>query len=181
MSAEQDPTAMYFLNITALILLCACSFTEIQAQIELPTSGCNIRYQYDASGNRIERDWYCYGGDIRAKSNTTLDSNEVTNSRLTEVYMNVFPNPTSDLLNVQFTENMDAGHLEIFDAVGRSLLQQQGAGNSVVVDVSDLQAGTYYITFTLYHFALQIHPKMRRYFPRRRDETFAGRSEEVVA
>ena len=27
---------------------------------------------------------------------------------------------------------------------------------------------------TLYHFALQIHPKMRRYF-------FAGRSEEVVA
>ena len=33
----------------------------------------------------------------------------------------------------------------------------------------------------LYHFALQIDPKMRRYFPRRRDETFAGRSEEVVA
>jgi len=32
-----------------------------------------------------------------------------------------------------------------------------------------------------YHFALQIRPKMRRYFPRRRDETFAGRSEEVVA
>jgi len=35
--------------------------------------------------------------------------------------------------------------------------------------------------FALYHFALQIRPKMRRYFPRRRDETFAGRSEEVVA
>ena len=33
----------------------------------------------------------------------------------------------------------------------------------------------------LYQFALQIRPKMRRYFPRRRDETFAGRSEEVVA
>ena len=32
-----------------------------------------------------------------------------------------------------------------------------------------------------YHFALWIQPKMRRYFPRRRDETFAGRSEEVVA
>jgi len=35
--------------------------------------------------------------------------------------------------------------------------------------------------YPLYHFALQIHPKMRGYFPRRRDETFAGRSEEVVA
>gem|GEM_PF-3776765 len=33
----------------------------------------------------------------------------------------------------------------------------------------------------LYHFALQIDPKMRRYFPRRRDETFAGRSKEGVA
>jgi hypothetical protein len=37
----------------------------------------------------------------------------------------------------------------------------------------------------LYHFALHIHPKMRRYFPRQRDETFAVRSamlrdEEVV-
>ena len=33
----------------------------------------------------------------------------------------------------------------------------------------------------LYHFALQIQPKMRRYFPRQRVETFAGRSEEGVA
>jgi len=32
-----------------------------------------------------------------------------------------------------------------------------------------------------YHFAVRIRPKMRRYFPRQRDETFAGRSEEVVA
>jgi len=43
-----------------------------------------------------------------------------------------------------------------------------------------------YPTAALYHFALQIHPKMRRYFSRQRDETFAGRpdtyrDEEVVA
>jgi len=34
---------------------------------------------------------------------------------------------------------------------------------------------------TLYHFAVQIRPKMPRYFPRQRDETYAERSGEVVA
>jgi len=34
---------------------------------------------------------------------------------------------------------------------------------------------------TLYHFSLQIQPKMRRYFPRQRDGTFAGRTGDGYA
>ena len=46
--------------------------------------------------------------------------------------------------------------------------------------------GWHVMPFITSHFrdntiSQQIHPKMRRYFPRRRDETYAGRSEEAVA
>ena len=68
--------------------------------------------------------------------------------------------------------------------VGRRIaFLRQASGVTIMVRPGDPdpQQPKQKAPLNLYHFALQIRPKMRRYFPRRRDKTFAGRSEEVVA
>ncbi|AEA42790.1 T9SS type A sorting domain-containing protein [Fluviicola taffensis] len=58
-----------------------------------------------------------------------------------EVGMQVFPNPTSDILNV----NLDiAGEIIITDAAGRILMESK-ADTTHLFDVSDLASGTYFV------------------------------------
>ena len=67
-----------------------------------------------------------------------------------DIQVNIYPNPTSDYLNVYFRRPVIKGRavFELLDASGRSVLQfESGHGDIThMVDVSELVAGSYWLT-----------------------------------
>ena len=81
-----------------------------------------------------------------------IDLSDVTNTEYlsSEFHLKVYPNPASELLYLDyrkpefFTDNLS---MTIFDNSGRAMNQQQLTGNSVnSIDLSEMAAGTYFIT-----------------------------------
>jgi len=62
-----------------------------------------------------------------------------------DIYLNVFPNPASSLVNVNYhQDNSEAQLIEIIDMSGRIVLSVNSTGNTQL-DLSGLQAGSYLI------------------------------------
>lgn len=59
-----------------------------------------------------------------------------------EENVSVFPNPASDVIRIS---NADNSNVEIFNTMGSLLLTQKANGSSTVIDVSDLDIGTYFV------------------------------------
>ncbi len=57
--------------------------------------------------------------------------------------INIYPNPTTDLLNFDITGNILLDKVEIYDTIGKRVLSSQINNNSV--DVSELTAGVYFV------------------------------------
>jgi hypothetical protein len=122
---------------------------SLQAQILFPDEGCSIRYQYDDAGNRIQRDWYCWGNEVKSSIADQDAVAEEAKARLAEVHMSAAPNPASDMVTVTFTKEVPNGMLEVLDATGRRIRNQRVAGSMVVLDISDLRQGNYWLSFRL--------------------------------
>lgn len=65
---------------------------------------------------------------------------------IAEEPLEMFPNPTSDVLNVEFPES--TGQLEMIDLRGATVLQQTINGSNANIDVSGLPAGQYVVKIT---------------------------------
>lgn len=62
--------------------------------------------------------------------------------------LSVYPNPTSDLVNITFKENVDNGQVQIIDVTGRVYFAQQVEGTQkLTIDVSNLVQGLYFVQF----------------------------------
>ncbi len=57
----------------------------------------------------------------------------------------IFPNPVTNEINIQNTGAMENFHVELFDAVGRNVLQQKTDSNNALINCESLSAGTYII------------------------------------
>lgn len=114
-----------------------------------PTHGCMIRYQYDDAGNRIQRDWYCWSPSPKSAPLDASGATTAAAQKLPEVHLSVYPNPVNDVLNVTFSQPVEMGYLEVHDAKGQRLLSQQGGGSAALINVEDLEGGTYFISFVL--------------------------------
>jgi len=58
--------------------------------------------------------------------------------------LSIMPNPTSGWMTIEFDYAADVS-FEVFDIMGRSLKQFSGMGARKYVDLSDLQAGIYFL------------------------------------
>jgi hypothetical protein len=132
-------------KLLALLLFTLCTSAVAQTY---PENGCMIRYQYDDSGNRIQRDWYCWGNEVKSLGTSTTDSAGVKRKGvLAETHMNVFPNPAIDRVTVTFTQTAPNGTLLVQDATGRTALSQAVRSSSTVLDLNGMQAGSYWLVF----------------------------------
>jgi hypothetical protein len=59
--------------------------------------------------------------------------------------LNIVPNPASQNVTISFQNNSSAIFYELFDALGVTKRKGSVEGNSLVLDVSDLSSGRYYI------------------------------------
>lgn len=63
-----------------------------------------------------------------------------------EQQLQVFPNPATDVLTVRSESNLK--HLELLDALGRSVLSRTASASQLQLDISDLPTGIYLLRAT---------------------------------
>lgn len=83
-----------------------------------------------------------YGNDL---TNTALGTVELAGNSVK--FIKIYPNPTSEVLNIQVEKGLASGTVSIYDAAGRNIKTVKNAtGKSLNIPVNQLSAGNYIIT-----------------------------------
>lgn len=61
------------------------------------------------------------------------------------VSVQLFPNPTSDMVTIQLSEDITATEVKVFDATGRQVIAQDVNGNSIRLETGHLPDGIYFV------------------------------------
>lgn len=104
--------------------------------IDFSTQTANVSFARNPNGigNFVTQDPTF---NLNNQSLTIQESSERSNS------VAVFPNPTSDLLNIILASSID--NIEIYNIVGQKVLIQKGTSNQVSFTVANLPSGNYLV------------------------------------
>ena len=58
---------------------------------------------------------------------------------------NIYPNPSSNFINVEFNNAIDNNKIFVFDMQGRNIIEVNVSNGSTIIDISTLQSGVYFI------------------------------------
>lgn len=77
--------------------------------------------------------------------------------------INVFPNPASDIVTIQINTPCTSVHIDLFDAMGRKLMQQdmRNPKSRIPLDVSSLQQGLYMLSISSHEVGTSVHKLLR--------------------
>jgi len=78
----------------------------------------------------------------------SLLSNASIGGKMESVSMNIFPNPTSDLVHIDLGNNQNSFNLQLFDISGRKMLEINDFHSKEAVSVSNLPKGIYFLRGT---------------------------------
>jgi Secretion system C-terminal sorting domain len=134
-----------------LVMLLA--FNQAQAQINtaslpstysVPSGGtstyiCLIEYTYDASGNRVHREYACHsnsGGSAQRKANT--NNTDVLESI-------VFPNPTTSVFKVKTNKTLANAYINVYTMQGMRVISYPYNGTEQSYNIGELSDGQYII------------------------------------
>jgi hypothetical protein len=118
--------------------------------------------EYVIQGSTIEPNFktffYKLGGELPCRY--ACNSNSTTNksAELPSYNVNIYPNPTSSLLNIEIPMNLEVTKCEIYDGKGALLSSSFVNGGANNVDVSQLTTGTY--VCTLYNDQEFVHSEV---------------------
>ncbi|MFK7950932.1 MAG: T9SS type A sorting domain-containing protein, partial [Saprospiraceae bacterium] len=89
----------------------------------------------------------CYNPMIKVSSVFCDIINKTDNHQIQKLNISIYPNPTSDILNLDFSElPSDNIQLTFYNLVGRRVLSKEFPPNgNLQVDINDLARGTYFI------------------------------------
>jgi hypothetical protein len=113
-----------------------------------------IKFEYDASGNRIKRQLITLRS---ATAEETPDDEEIEDEApqvftdiLSQSTIQIYPNPTKGLLKVEITGDRENNpvSLQVYDMNGRVLVQESNVVSSTVIDLSNHFAGIYILKLT---------------------------------
>lgn len=90
-------------------LICVLSFCAGFGQNFPIIPQCRIEYEYDNAGNRVKRFYHC---------ESINDPIEHMNPPLAG---HLYPNPTSDVFDIDFQELLASAHITVLDIYGRVL------------------------------------------------------------
>lgn len=95
------------------------------------------------------------GCTVKAKSNTysSLTSNTVTENtiglkELGIIDFNIYPNPTHDILNIEYKAGIESKEITLFDVNGKLIQWINSQKESIQIDLSDLPKGIYGLKIT---------------------------------
>jgi len=114
--------------------------------------GAEIKFEYDAAGNRINRTINM----LKSASVTTgkdteeepLPQEEIYSDHLNQVNILIYPNPTKGLLRVEINGNVENKpiSLQVYDMNGKVLLQESNVVSSTTIDLSNHAPGIYILS-----------------------------------
>lgn len=89
-----------------------------------------------------------------------LKTNEI---KMPEVWVNIFPNPTSNFISIESIENM-AGKLSftLIDMQGKELLSAEPIGKSIQIQMEAYAAGTYMLNLRHQNGAIKSYKIVKR-------------------
>jgi len=119
--------------IIILVLAHICSISKAQ----------DIQYTYDSAGNRVYREYVI----LRLSANTAGSNQEDAEKLKEEMDIEIFPNPTDDVLNVSIN-NFDANKkitLEVYDSVGKLLQTSRVTSSSFRINFMEYKSGIYHV------------------------------------
>ncbi|MEI6310999.1 MAG: M1 family aminopeptidase [Bacteroidota bacterium] len=101
----------------------------------------------------IKKGQYCFGiFDFRYEDTTyymkDCNTASIMNHTNEEAYINVFPNPAQDILNISITKQLEDAHLEIYDMNGaliKSIIPNQDM--HISIDTKSIHNGVYLIQY----------------------------------
>lgn len=132
--AYQQKSIYTVLLLAVLTLLAG----NVSAQTTEGGEDCRIRYSYDATGNRIKREYKCI----------TPHSPYDPGAPVTPGILTVYPNPTTGVFHAEFSETVDAAYFVISASNGAVIqtyeLMQPSA--MVTFDITAQVPGTYFLT-----------------------------------
>lgn len=137
-SVTSRKACLYFLSFIVALLF---GISESSAQSIPYVETCTIRYRYDAAGNRVKREFKCVVPDIYNPGPPVVAE---PRGGISVVY----PNPTTGVINVSFSELVSNAEFTIFSVSG-SIIQTYTLTQPSVLVTFDLSAqvpGTYFIT-----------------------------------
>lgn len=127
-------------KILVLVLITFCLQSRSFSQ-QLPLNTCGIVYIYDAAGNRTKRTYFCNNGgtyptQIKAANALSMEYQPVDA---------LFPNPTTDKCFITFSKPLQNASVRILDEQGRVVYTKKASGNTIMLDLSNVAAGVYYV------------------------------------
>jgi len=135
--------------LTILTILLFPLFMEAQ-------NVCYIKFTYDASGNRIQREFYCGKPDVDDGSEpdpggggharpAKIAPSDATNFKVTEFDFAVSPNPSNGKYKVSLLhENLIGSTLDILDSKGHSIHSMKLDAKEFWIDITRYANGAYY-------------------------------------
>lgn len=81
--------------------------------------------------------------------NIQVEKTNATNDLLDESLINVYPNPSTGLLNVELRQGATSfNKVKMYSAMGKLVYQQQLLGKNLTIDMSEQLNGIYFVEFT---------------------------------
>lgn len=129
------------LKKTLFLIVAACA-TSNKSKAQTSTAVCRINYYYDASGNRIKRDYSC-------PSNNPWDNAPWGENT---IFTSIYPNPTTGVVTGVFSATIggEAGsaYITVSTMGGISIFQQEYTQptSSVTIDLTQQIPGQYLLS-----------------------------------
>lgn len=133
--------------VLSVMLLFVCNAYTAIGQ----TSSDEIKFSYDASGNRKLRQLIHVTSLRNSNNSKKSDTSDLTKNKELSGLNNAvtitdFPNPVTDRLIVSVNSTGDTeGVIELFDVLGNIIKVQNITGKTNLVDFSNLSSGIYLI------------------------------------
>ena len=133
--------------ISIIAFLAISNFVEAQ-------NPCYVKYTYDASGNRVKREFICAPVDtIYSGGGTTTDDDCCPSAKMTNNNNNtngedfdfdISPNPANSEISLSINNNNKFISGSIFNNLGQEILKFEINTNFHKIDLTKFSAGIYY-------------------------------------
>ncbi|HBD27293.1 T9SS type A sorting domain-containing protein [Flavobacterium sp.] len=112
------------------------AYTTHSATFTAPTSGI---YYFGIHNNtpQAATETFLFLDSISLTTNLSSTDNQISS-------LEIYPNPTTSVLNISNNNNLDIKNISVVDVNGRTVKNQ--AGSLTQINVSDLNAGVYFVT-----------------------------------
>lgn len=115
--------------------------------LEMSSSGQNIKYAYDAAGNRIKREIV-----LQTRTNPQNEAKKESYSEmLSQREIRIYPNPTDGQLKVEISnlDQSDECNLSIFNANGQNVQSVKSKSSVAEFDISNQPKGIYILVILI--------------------------------